>query len=273
MVKVKQSRHKIVIVGCGNVAWHIAQHLSTLKKHDLFVYNHQPNSCLKEFDALYRCKTFASLDEVIDTADFYVIAVSDSSISKIETRINLKKPDALIMHTSGSVELSELGERAHQGAAFYPLQTFTKSDTVNWPEIPIIIEADNEATRARTRNFALQFSNNIVFADYKKRLKIHVAAVLVNNFTNALYNAALDLLNDKKSDQYNIELLLPLIKQTVKKLEHLSPDKAQTGPAKRGDDLVIEKHLQVLDKKGELKKIYKHLTKLIQKQQHTDAKL
>jgi predicted short-subunit dehydrogenase-like oxidoreductase (DUF2520 family) len=273
MSKARITRQKIVIIGCGNVAWHLAKQLSALKKYDLLVYNHQPNPALKDFAKLPGCKTFSNLNHVSDVADYCLVAVSDSSISKVETKINLKKPGALIMHTSGSAELSDLGDRAHNSSVFYPLQTFSKGDRVDWKNIPIIIEADNEAVRNQTREFALQFSNHIVFADYKKRLRIHLSAVMVNNFTNALYNAAVDVLNEKKSDRHTIELLLPLITQTVNKLQRLSPQEAQTGPAKRGDELVIEKHLQILEKKTELKKIYKNLTKLINKQQKINVEL
>jgi predicted short-subunit dehydrogenase-like oxidoreductase (DUF2520 family) len=174
------------------------------------------------------------------------------------------------MHTSGSTGLEDLGDRAHESAVFYPLQTFSKNDVINWKEVPIIIEADNESTRQRVFAFAKIFSTKILFADYKKRLKIHLAAVMVNNFTNAFYNAALELLNDKKNDAYNIQLFLPLITQTTKKLKIINPHEAQTGPAKRGDALVIDKHLEILDKHNDLRKIYKLMTKLIEKQQHIE---
>jgi predicted short-subunit dehydrogenase-like oxidoreductase (DUF2520 family) len=51
----------------------------------------------------------------------------------------------------------------------------------------------------------------------------------------------------------------------------MDPAAAQTGPAKRGDHNVIEKHLEVLGKKNELRKVYKQLTKLIEKQQKAYA--
>lgn len=268
MAKAKLIRQKIVIIGCGNVAWHIAKHLSANQRFGLFVYNHKENDALIEFKEKFECKVFSSLENITDDADFYLVCVSDSEIARIETRINLGKQDAIVMHTSGSVGLEALGERAHQSAAFYPLQTFSKGDIVNWLNVPIVIEADNEATRQRVQTFAKAFSNHIVFADYKRRLKIHLAAVMVNNFTNALYGAALELLNEKKNQSYNIQLLLPLIHQTTKKLNKMSPLVAQTGPAKRGDKIVIEKHLDLLHKHGELRKVYKSLTRLIQKQQH-----
>ncbi|MCC6373035.1 MAG: DUF2520 domain-containing protein [Bacteroidia bacterium] len=267
MSKTITYKKKLVIIGCGNVAWHLCKHLSELKKYQITVYNHQANSALTEFKKEFACRIFPSLEAVMDDADYYLVAVSDSNIAKVEVKVHLKKANAVIIHTSGSVELSALGDRAHNGAVMYPLQTFTKSDAVNWKEIPIIVEADNEATRKQVSLLAHEFSNHIIFANYKTRLKVHLAAVLVNNFSNALYAAALDVLTDKKETEISINTLLPLIHQTVKKIEHLHPLEAQTGPAKRGDELVIEKHLDLLAKKPELRKVYKQLSKLIVKQQ------
>jgi predicted short-subunit dehydrogenase-like oxidoreductase (DUF2520 family) len=267
MSKVNRNRQKVVIIGCGNVAWHLAKHLSSLHKYELFVYNHRNNPALKEFQNTFKCHTFSSLHHIIEDGDYYLVTVSDSLISKVEKKINPGKANALIMHTSGSMELSELGDRLHFSAVFYPLQTFSKGDLIDWKEVPVIIEADNEAVRRQVGAFAENFSKKIIFVNYHQRLRIHLAAVLVNNFTNGLYEAAIGLLNHKKNDNYTIDLLKPLIKQTVKKLDKLSPLTAQTGPAKRGDKVAIKKHLDILDKKTDLKRIYKQLTKLIEKQQ------
>ena len=93
---------------------------------------------------------------------------------------------------------------------------------------------------------------------------MHLAAVLVNNFTNAMYTAADGLLSDK----LDFKLLLPLIQRTTAKLDTMSPARAQTGPAKRGDKNVMKKHLLQLKTQPELQKIYKEMSRLIKKQQH-----
>ena len=103
--------------------------------------------------------------------------------------------------------------------------------------------------------------------DYTLRLKMHLAAVLVNNFTNSLYVASMDVIGKHMGGKGHISLLLPLIKQTVDKLDKLDPHEAQTGPAKRGDKHVMKKHLTLLSKQSEMKKIYKQMSKLIVKQQ------
>jgi predicted short-subunit dehydrogenase-like oxidoreductase (DUF2520 family) len=74
------------------------------------------------------------------------------------------------------------------------------------------------------------------------------------------------LVHSAKKD-LNIELLLPLIKQGTRKLRSMSPKAAQTGPAKRGDTAVMQKHLELLKNNKELKQVYRLLSDLIAKQQ------
>ncbi|MBL7919474.1 MAG: DUF2520 domain-containing protein [Bacteroidia bacterium] len=256
----KQARHKIVIMGCGNVAWHLAKQISSLKKYELFVYNHQPNNMLNDFKTNLNCNVASNLNKIINDAEFYFICVGDKFISTVAKKIKITK--GIVIHTSGSLKINELG--GHKNAAvFYPLQTFSKQDKINWEETPIIIEAKNAVVKNKLNTFAKQFSNDVNFLNYNARLKLHLAAVLVNNFTNALYVAANDLISENKKSK----LLLPLIKQTGLKLNNLDARAAQTGPAKRKDETVMKKHLKLLSGNDDLKKIYKQMSNLIIKQQ------
>src|SRR5690606_27140655 len=98
--------------------------------------------------------------------------------------------------------------------------------------------------------------------------KLHLSAVLVNNFVNALFVEANHLLADE-SGQRKFDLLLPLARQTVEKVKNMDPRAAQTGPAKRGDKKIIRKHLRLLKENSDLRKIYKQLSSLIVSQQES----
>jgi predicted short-subunit dehydrogenase-like oxidoreductase (DUF2520 family) len=259
----KTTKHKIVILGCGNVAWHIAKHFSKLKKFEVIVYNHKPNSLLNEFRKKLKFQTFSNLDSVIEDADIYFICVADKAISSVAKKIKLNKPTSVLVHTSGSAKIDELGHVSN-AAVFYPLQSFSRNDVVNWKEVPLIVEAKTTLAKKKMIEIAHLFSKKVFSKMYKERLKLHLAAVLVNNFANALYVEAQELTENK------LEILLPLIKQTVLKLEKMNPRLAQTGPAKRKDDVVMKKHLKLLSEKKDLKKIYDQMSKLIVKQQTKD---
>ncbi|MES2679140.1 MAG: DUF2520 domain-containing protein, partial [Bacteroidota bacterium] len=228
--------------------------------------NHQPNNRLSAFKNQLKCKTAVGLEKISEEADFYFICVSDRHISVVSKKVKPRKPAAVIVHTSGSAKIDEIKTRHENKGVFYPLQTFSKNDAVSWHEIPLILEAGNNFTKTHLGRLGKRFSAKVLFMDDEQRLRFHLAAVFVNNFTNALYTVAFDLTGAGKNNKY-FDLLLPLIRQTVSKLGKLDPLQAQTGPAKRGDSAVMKKHLNLIANKPELKIIYKHLSELIIKQQ------
>lgn len=261
----KDQAQSIVILGCGNVAWHLAKHLRSLKTYSVAVYNHKANPALAEFKTKLKCSTGVGFKQVPADADVYFICVSDRAIERTANQLTIRNPNALVVHTSGSMPLGALGKRLYDTGVFYPLQTFSKKDTIHWEDVPVIIEASGKTAQHKLEKLAARFSKVHRTMDHKGRLKLHLAAVMVNNFTNALYVAAGSLIGDGKGN--SIGLLLPLIRQTTEKLSHLGPLEAQTGPAKRGDTAILKKHRHLLDDQAELKTVYKKLSKLIVHQQ------
>jgi predicted short-subunit dehydrogenase-like oxidoreductase (DUF2520 family) len=65
-------------------------------------------------------------------------------------------------------------------------------------------------------------------------------------------------------EKYNIpfDILYPLIEETTNKIKKITPEKAQTGPAKRNDAETIENHLNLLSKNQQ--EIYLKITQSIQ---------
>ena len=93
-----------------------------------------------------------------------------------------------------------------------------------------------------------------------ERMKLHVAAVVVSNFTNYLYKLAQDYC---KKEGIDFNSLLPLIEETAGRLRNISAFASQTGPAIRDDKETIEKHLALLNNYPELKKVYLFMTESI----------
>lgn len=265
----KQAANSIVIIGCGNVAWHLAKQLRQLN-YGVLVYNHRASAALRRFSSVLGCKTKASLKEISTGAGFYFVCVSDSVISEVSAHIRCSRADAMVMHTSGSARLKDLKSEGGSRAVFYPLQTFSKDDELDWKEIPIVLEAADKTTLHQATALAARLSANIIYAKGQERLTLHLAAVMANNFTNALYVAADDLLRAIREVKGS-HLLLPLIRQTTNKLGRMSPVQAQTGPAKRGDKGVMKKHLSLLEKQKDLQKLYRQMSELIIKQQKRHA--
>ena len=254
---------KILIIGCGNVAWNIANQL--YRKFDLVVYNHKANAQLAEFKKEFNALTYSSIKKIIPNAEAYFICVTDSSIASVTKTISLP-PASNVLVCSGTFDLASIKIKLKNISIFYPLQTFSKEDKIKWKDTLVVIDSISQAAFLKAQSVCMYFSKQIIQLDYQQRLKLHLAAVLVNNFTNSLFVEADKMMQAVRKD-LNIITLLPLIKQSTKKLKYMSPKAAQTGPAKRKDQVVIEKHLEILKNNKDLKQIYTLLSELISKQQ------
>ena len=126
----------------------------------------------------------------------------------------------------------------------------------------LLIDGSSDKTKSFIQEFCKTFSGNITEADDQQRLKFHVAAVLVNNFTNHLYAMAEEFC---KKESIDFEKLYPLIDETVHRIKHHSPMDVQTGPAIREDIYTLGKHLQILSAHSDLKYLYLKLSESILK--------
>lgn len=245
---------KVVILGGGNVSYHLTTHLLENKKIELVqIYNRSIEKIVQ-----FKSKTIVTDNlKELKEADIYIITISDDAISNLSSKLNLK--GKLVVHTSGNTDLFELKSISSKGV-FYPLQSFSKGKIIDFSEIPICIEASTENDLKVLETFAKSISNKVYKLNSKQREKIHLAAVFVNNFVNHLYHIGNEIC-DKNSIPF--EILHPIILETATKITTLKPIDAQTGPAKRNDSITIKKHKAMLTQNQQ--EIYTLLTKSIYK--------
>ncbi|MDQ0066833.1 Rossmann-like and DUF2520 domain-containing protein [Chryseobacterium lathyri] len=244
---------QIVIIGSGNVAYHMAKAFSLKKIPVLQIFGRNGEELKKiseELDIPYS-------NEYLENADLYIICVSDNSVESVSQLIT--KKDCLVAHTSGFLP-KEILKGAYRKSSFYPLQTFSKSKELDYKKIPFFIETENEGDKQLLFEIASKISENVMESSHEKRKYIHLTAVFACNFVNHLFARAKEI-----SDSQNIPFnyFLPLIDETVQKIYEIEPKAAQTGPAVRNDVRVLELHEQLL--KDESLEIYKTMNHSIQK--------
>ncbi|MFT4670179.1 MAG: putative short-subunit dehydrogenase-like oxidoreductase (DUF2520 family) [Flavobacteriaceae bacterium] len=245
----------IVLLGFGNVGFHLINELNKVNKNTVIqIYNRNNISLNSELNHI----PFTTDLSKIKDADLYIIAIPDDSITAFSETLSLK--NKLVVHTSGSVSLDALSEKNRKGV-FYPLQTFSKNREVNFNNIPICVEATEAEDLKLLMNLGKSLSEKVVEVNSEERTKLHLAAVFVNNFVNHLYAIGDDILSD---NELPFDLLHPLIEETASKIKTLAPSQVQTGPASRGDQKTIEKHLHLL-KEGPISVLYQQLTESITK--------
>lgn len=245
----------IVILGTGNVAKHLFDAFTAHNGVEIIQVYGRSKNALSYFKK--QINTTSDLSNIRE-ADIYLIAINDDAISEVSRFLVGKK--GLIVHTSGSIPINALPNK-HRRGVFYPLQTFSTNRKVNFKEIPICIEAENEDDYKLLNELASMISDKVIQLDSDQRKALHLTAVFANNFTNHMYHIAQEICIQ---NDVPFELLLPLINETATKIQDLSPLEAQTGPAKRNDEGTLEKHLVQLKNKKH-KEIYTLLSESIRK--------
>jgi len=245
---------RIVLLGSGNVATHLAKALIA-KDEDVFqVYS----KSLVNAQALANqigAQSTDNLAEIDQLADLYIISVKDDAIEEVAS--SLKSVKGLVVHTSGTVDIQVLTSHVQQAGVFYPLQTFSKVKDVSFDHLPLCIEAVNDDLLVKLKHLALKLSSQVYEIDGEKRKVLHLAAVFACNFANHLYAIANEILAKNKLD-FNI--IRPLIAETADKVMTNFPAQVQTGPAVRNDKTTMNKHLAMLTDKPELQNIYQLLS-------------
>ena len=245
---------KVVIIGSGNVAQHLIKVMQIAANVNLVqVFARNKESVLH----LIAEDKITSDYNAIKEADVYIISVSDNAIAEVAE--NLPFQNRLVVHTSGTSELSVLDAKNRKGV-FYPLQTFSKSKEIDFSSIPICLEAENGEDFKTLQSLSQNISEKIFAISSEQRKSLHVAAVFVCNFVNHMYT-----IGNQICEEHNVpfEVLQPLIMETAQKISTLKPEDAQTGPALRNDTKTINKHLEFLQNL-DYQELYKLLTQSIQ---------
>jgi len=250
---------KIIIIGMGNVGQHLASKLVQEGHQLLQCYNRSPLST-DTLEADWKNVLTDDWKQLRSDAELVILSVADDAIFETSKALpNSLQNNALVVHTSGFYGREILAPEIKQKGIFYPLNSFTKGSSIDWDYTPMFLTA-SEPYIQWLRTLAESFSKEIYEVDEKQKAILHIAAVMVNNFTNALFTMADDLL---KENQMDLKPLLPLIETTFQKIKQMPPRKAQTGPAIRNDQETISKHIQLLKEHPLQKELYQLLTNYI----------
>jgi len=248
---------QIVLIGSGNVATVLGGKLQEAGHQIVQVFSRQPEHAIRLAEEL-QCGHVSMWDDIYRDAGLYIAALSDDALRTLDSEISL--PGKLIVHTGGAVPKEALLKVSANSGVLYPLQSLRK-ELQPYPEIPILVDANRPADLERIFSVARSISGQVQVADNDTRLKLHVAAVLVNNFTNHLYVLAEEYCRREGAD---FNMLLPLIRETADRLSRIPPGDAQTGPAIRGDEATIKRHLELIGNYKDIKEVYTLITRQIQ---------
>ena len=232
---------KIVIIGQGNVATNLD-----------YAFRKKGIAC-------QMVSSREGLDQ-LPQATVYIYAVRDEALPSVVKQV-VGVGKSLHLHTSGTMPITVFGDDKPHAGIFYPFQTFSKARVIeDFSTVPVFFEARGIDDISAVYSLALTITSHVYEATQHDRERLHVAGVFTNNFTNLMYTMAAELL---QNTHIPFRALLPLIDETANKIHTLSPRDAQTGPARRGDENVMNHHLSLLN--DEQRQVYQLLSKEIRK--------
>ncbi|MEO7446173.1 MAG: DUF2520 domain-containing protein [Ferruginibacter sp.] len=189
-----------------------------------------------------------------ERSEVVIFAVNDDVLTNNSHHFQMH--NALVVHTAGAAPMKILEKYSDNYGVLYPLQSLNKQAPPK-DDIPFLTDASSTDNLIMINALAESLSDSVHYADDHQRLVLHTAAVVVNNFTNHLYDLAEDFCRNEFVD---FKLLLPLILETGNRLQTHSPAELQTGPAIRKDIHTLDLHLRKLALYPHLRTMYLRMT-------------
>lgn len=248
---------KIGVIGAGNLATQLSFALQSAGYEIAQVFSRTERSAQTLGEKL-QTKYTNQTSSLTNDADMYIVALSDSALSEVLPNIDFK--NRLVVHCSGSLPLTVLRPFSKNTGVLYPLQTFSKSRNISFKNIPVFVESENLANRELLLQMASSISEKVQILDSEKRKSLHISAVLACNFVNHMYTLAAAYL---QQNYIEFDVLHPLIRETAQKAIDMPPYRAQTGPAVRFDENIINDHLERLNDFPGLQELYNSISKSI----------
>ena len=270
---------KIVLIGAGNLATHLGKALRAAG-HDMVQVFSRTMQSAETLASLLDAEPLTDIAQVRDDADVYIFSVKDSALIQLVAQLCRHEADGLVedgavnalrkakkgehervfLHTAGSMPMSVFEGMAQHYGVLYPMQTFSKQREVDFSIIPCFVEANDEFAQKQIEGLAREISGRVYLLSSEDRKYLHLSAVFACNFANHCYAISQELLEEHGIP---FDVMLPLINETAAKVHEMKPKDAQTGPAVRYDENVIDEQSKLLENHPHFKKVYDSMSKSI----------
>ncbi len=250
------SDQTVTLIGAGNVAVHLGRALQKAGYSIKKVYSRTENAARALASELHSSPVW-SLEEIDAHSGFYIFALKDDALPAVLAE--MPPVNGICIHTSGSVDIRVFQAYTVNSGVCYPLQTFSKNRIINFADIPLFVEGSNPDVENKVLKMAQDLSGQVTVLSSEKRKYLHLSAVFACNFTNHMYALASSIVEEQDLPW---QFLLPLIRETADKVTEMHPHEAQTGPATRKDQTIIQKQSDLL-KNTDTRELYRMISRSI----------
>lgn len=172
--------------------------------------------------------------------DAVFIAVPDGTITELAEHIAPGlKPGTLLAHHAGAVPLDALPVAPADRAVMWPPMTFIAGQTPDWNSMPLAVEADH----SNWLLWARQLTPQAFALTSDSRRALHLGAVLAGNLTAAWIGTVEAYL---EHHQLSLEMLAPLVEESVTNALKGKALNTVSGPATRNDRTTLDQQIQAL---------------------------
>lgn len=251
---------RVIVVGAGNLAWHL---VPNLKRIGL-----RPEVWTRDVDVANQYEWQVPVTTIPKriSKQFKIeaifLAVPDDHIADVSRRLSpIINWDIPVIHNSGATAVNTINEYFEIRSALWPIRSLKKGEATSaWKDVPLVYYSDTPAFEKKLAKWAKKISNITYRLDDEQRAKLHLAAAFSNNFTTRLCQIAYEL-----CDEANVpfDALVPIIKNTLSRIDGSEPALRQTGAAIRGDHKTMRRHEELLDGNKEYQELYRRMSELI----------
>jgi len=266
-----ESRKTLSIIGCGKVGKTLARlwaQTQTFVIQD--VLNRSQESSERAVSFIGGGRAIGDYTQ-LRLADVYMIAAGDDQIAecceKLASTGQLSSRNT-VFHCSGALPSNVLQPAAIQGAtiaSIHPIRSFASPEQVaaSFAETWCGAEGDHQAIELLSKGFSALGAQLVPIAVEFKTV-YHSAAVFACNYLVTLLDTARQAyVQAGIPPDAALQLMEPLVRETIDNVFHLGPEAALTGPIARGDTVtVVRQYRAVSQWNKRYGGLYKQLGKL-----------
>lgn len=261
---------KMTIIGAGNVGRTLGRLFRANGLCEVGdILNRSWQSAAEAVDFIGGGRPLSAIDE-LTAADAIMISVSDAAIHSLAVdlaRSAAARPGTVAFHCSGGVPSTALAPLAEKGldtCAVHPVKSFADpgSSVGTFPGTYCGAEGSDRALDIASDLF--ESCGGKVFRLKTEQKEIyHAATVFACNYLTALLDVGLKCFERSGVERATaLEIMAPLVWETVRNTLERGPDAALTGPIARGDHDLFRKHLLKLQAwDPEVAVLYRELAK------------
>lgn len=245
-------------IGCGKLGKTIA---ILFKQHNIVKINGIVNTSIESAHHARRTIGAGTAFEHITAlpqADIYFITTPDDCVEEIATKLQISgilNEKTIILHCSGSLSseiLKPIKNSKGFAASIHPIKSFAhpKQTVATFSGTYCAMEGDVLALSTIAPLF--EKMGGIPFLIKKENKKIyHAGSVIANNYLVTLhYHATQCYIHAGIEEKIAEKIASQLMYDALNNINHLSHDKALTGPIQRGDAKTVADHINAFENKA-----------------------